>query len=340
MACLRFLRRHGGSGAPKALPASILKPIQGIDEGLRAALESHSNLEGEYELLCGVRSLDDPAVPLLREFPRARIVECRTQTPNGKVGVLADLAREARYPVLVVNDADICVQRDYLSRVTAPLREAQVGLVTCLYRAQGTTAAARFEALGVAADFAPSTLVGWLLGFEEFAGGATLAFRRPDLERIGGFRAIGDYLADDYQLGARIRALGLRCLLSEAIVETHLGGNWGEVWRHQVRWARTIRVSNFAGNLSLPVTFATLWGIVAVAAGAREVGLAVLALRMAAAVIAGWGVMRSRDAARRWFLIPVRDLFAAAVWVAALCGRDVVWRGKRLRIDAQGRIAR
>ncbi len=110
------------SGRPgSGQPVSILKPVQGLDPALRAAIESHSNLHGDYELLCGVRSLDDPAVGLLREFPRTRIIECATETPNGKVGVLMDLECAARYPILIVNDADIRVEPDYLQRVTAPL---------------------------------------------------------------------------------------------------------------------------------------------------------------------------------------------------------------------------
>ena len=52
-------------------------------------------------------------------------------------------------------------------------------------------------------------------------------------------------------------------MLSDVIVETHLGGGWRDVWQHQVRWARTIRVSKFGGYLGLPVTYATLWAVVA-----------------------------------------------------------------------------
>ena len=80
-------------------------------------------LDGEFELLCGVRSLDDPAVAVLREFPQVRVIECRTQTPNQKAGVLMDLAREAKHSMLVVNDADIRVEPDYLERVTGPLTD-------------------------------------------------------------------------------------------------------------------------------------------------------------------------------------------------------------------------
>jgi ceramide glucosyltransferase len=254
------------------------------------------------------------------------------------VGVLIDLVRASRFPILVVNDADIRVPPDYLASVTAPLADPGVGLVTCLYRPVGSTFAARFEGLGVSTDFAPSTLVARLVGVDEFAMGSTLAFRRADLERIGGFEAIADYLADDYQLGRRLHQLGLKCVLSETIVTTHLGGSWSDVWRHQLRWARTIRVSRFSGYLGLPVTFATFWAVLAAASGNWRIAAALLAVRMLMAVEAGWMVMRSRDVLTLWFLIPARDLFAAAVWACGLFGHTVIWRGRRLRLDGEGRI--
>src|SRR5439155_14575100 len=129
-----------------------------------------------------------------------------------------DLARVARYPILIVNDADIQVPRDYLAHVTGPLRDPKIGLVTCLYRARGESTAGRFEALGVATDFAPSALVARLVAVDEFAFGSTLAFRRADLERIGGFEAIAPYIADDYQLGHKLHALGLKCTLADIVV--------------------------------------------------------------------------------------------------------------------------
>lgn len=337
IACLRFRASKPARPAPHP-PVSILKPVRGLDAGFREAIASHCALPGEYELLCGVRSLHDPAVALLREFPQVRVIECSTQAPNQKVGVLADLVREARYPVLIVNDSDIRVGVDYLDRVTAPLADPAVGLVTCLYRPEGATFAARFEGLGVSTDFAPSTLVARLVGVEEFAMGSTLAFRKADLESIGGFQTISEYLADDYQLGAKLHALGKKCVLSEELVATHLGGDWGGIWTHQVRWARTIRVSKFGGYLGLPVTNATVWAVAAACAGHWQAALATLAVRMLMALESGWVVMRDRDVLRLWFLIPLRDLFAFAVWAVALFGNSVVWRGQKLRLDGQGRI--
>lgn len=311
---------------------SILKPVSGSGGNLREALASHAALDAE--LLCGVSSLDDPAVAIIREFPKARLVVCSTKTPNAKVGVLIDLVKAASHKTLIVNDSDICVEPDYL-RVAAPLEDPKVGLVTCLYRAVGDTFPARFEGLGVTTDFAPSTLVARLVGVDEFAMGSTLAFRRADLERIGGFEAIADYLADDYQLGHRIHGLGLKCVLSDVIVETHLGGGWMDVWSHQVRWARTIRVSKFYGYLGLPVTYATFWALVC---GSWQIGLGLLLIRMTMAIVAGWFRMRSKDVLKLFFLIPFRDLFGVAVWIVALFGSTVVWRGRKLRLDREGRI--
>jgi len=364
VAIVACLRRRRGQGTGRSRPSgaagvrgqqegvSILKPIRGLDEGLREAIASHSALGGEYELLCGVSSLEDPAVAVIREFSREfshiRLIECHTQTPNGKVGVLMDLAAEARYPILIVNDADIRVEPDYLSRVTAPLEDPQVGLVTCLYRVRvdkspvdhttGSTFAARFEGLGVSTDFAPSALVARMVGVDEFAMGSTMAFRRADLERIGGFAAIADYLADDYQLGHRIHALGLKCVLSDAIVETRLSGGWSGIWQHQLRWARTIRVSKFGGYLGIPITNATVWAVIAAAAGEWRIALALIVARLLMALESGWFVMGSREVLRLWWAIPLRDLFAAAVWCAGLFGNSVMWRGRRLKLDREGRI--
>lgn len=333
-AILACLLRPKLTPGPRS-PASVLKPVRGVDSALRGAIASHVALG--VELLCGIASLDDPAVKVLREFPTVRIVESHARTPNPKVGVLADLAAAATHDILILNDADIRVPADYL-RVTEPLSGPKIGLVTCLYRPVGDTFPARFEGLGVSTDFAPSTLVARMVGVDEFAMGSTIAFRRSVLEQIGGFSAIADYLADDYQLGHRIHALGLKCVLSDVIVETHLGGNWLDVWRHQIRWARTIRVSKFWGYMGLPVTFATFWSLILLLFGHVELAAIVLASRLAMAIVSGWFVIRSRDVLLLLWAIPLRDLFAVAIWCLGSFGNFVIWRGRRLRLDREGRI--
>jgi ceramide glucosyltransferase len=215
-------------------------------------------------------------------------------------------------------------------------------MVTCLYRATvaaGSGLAARLEAIGVSADFTPGILVARSLGVAEFALGSTMVFRTEDLEKIGGFAAIGDYLADDYQLGRRISELGRKVTLASAVVETCMAGKtWGEVWRHQLRWSRTIRVSR-SGYYGYAITNATVWSLLALAGGAWPAAIFAMTVRMAAGLITGLAVLGDRQLISYWFLIPVRDLWGFAVWVAALAGDSVEWRGQKLRLRKDGRIS-
>lgn len=326
-------------------PISILKPIRGLDPGFADAILSHVNQDyPEYEILFGVPDPADPCIPLIQRLQRdhpERAIQLHlspNSAPNGKVGTLEELARQARYPLLLVNDSDIRVPGDYLQSVVAPLEDPAVGVVTCLYRASARRLPGIWEALGIATDFAPSTLVAPFVGVKEFGLGSTLVFRRRDLDRIGGFAALADFIADDYQLARRITGLGLRVHLSTTIVETSLqGDSWAGVWAHQLRWHRTIRVSRGA-YIGLPVTQASFWAAVAILVGQPWWGGTLLVARYLMAFTAGWGVLRSGLVLHYFFLIPFRDLWGSAIWLAGLFGSTVVWRGRRLRLAPDGKI--
>jgi ceramide glucosyltransferase len=266
---------------------------------------------------------------------------------NVKVSNLAQMIKDARYDYLIVNDGDIRVERDYLSRVTAPLADPRVGMVTCLYRGvAGGTVGSRLESLGISTDFCASVLAARQLeGGIRFGLGSTLAFRKADLEKIGGFNSFVDYLADDYELGKRIAALGLDVKLSDVVVETFLPAyRLRDFVAHQLRWARGVRDARAGGYFGLIFTFGMLWALVAVAASAGSLwswaGLAfVLSLRLTVAFVVGWSVLRSGDALRYAWLIPLRDLIAVAVWIISLGGHTVTWRGERFRLK-NGKLAR
>jgi len=338
---LRFRRRRTVPNYRP--PVSILKPVRGRDPRFYEAIRSHAAQEYPvFELIFGAIP-DDPAREdierLIAEFPAIpiRVLDTTSDAPNGKVGALEILAGEARYDVLLVNDGDILVEPDYLAQVVSLLEDEQVGMVTCLYRGAASSLASRTEALGIATEFAPSVLVARLLSTSGFALGATMAFRATDLKAIGGFAAIREFLADDYQLGARIAGLGKRVVLSDAVVETNLGaGSWSDVWKHQTRWSRTIRVSRPAGYFGYLVTQATFWCIVAACAGSWRLALIGLIVRL---IAAGCSL---RALGERWAgriaAVPARDLFGLAVWFAGLGGREVEWRGLRFRLSQDGRI--
>jgi len=347
---LKFLdeRESGEAARPTQVlpPISILKPLKGTDPEIYESFHSHCLQDyPEYEIIFGVSDPNDPAIESVRavqqEFPDLRIqlvVSPKILGANVKVSNLAQMLLQARHDYLIINDSDIRVEPDYLRRVTAPLAEPRVGMVTCLYRGvAAATLGSCLEALGISTDFCPSVLAARQLEGIHFGLGSTLAFRRAELEQIGGFTSFLDYLADDYELGNRIAGLGLAVELSEIVVETYLPPyNLREFFAHQLRWARGVRDARAGGYLGLVFTFGIPWALVALAASRELWAWAALAftllLRLAIALVVGRNVLKDRQVLKYLWLIPLRDLVALAVWIASLCGHTVTWRGDRFRL--------
>lgn len=353
---VRAIRRENSQAGLNLPPVSILKPLKGVDPQIYENFRSHCDQDypADYEILFGVSEVDDPAIQTVRrlqsEFPQRNIqlVFCSERLGvNVKVSNLAQMLRVARYDCLVVNDSDIRVEPGYLRRAAAPLNDADIGMVTCLYRG---SAAATFgsvlEALGIATDFCPSVLVARTVeGGVHFGLGSTLAFRRLDLEVIGGFESLLDYLADDYELGKRIGDLGRRVVLSEMVVETYLPPyTVTQFLQHQLRWARGVRDSRRWGYVGLVVTFGLPWALLSALlhwhdAWAWSLFVLVALLRLAVAFVVGRKILGDRHVSGWLPLVPVRDLLALAIWAASFLGNTVDWRGDTFTLR-DGRLVR
>ena len=295
----------------------------------------------EYEIIFGVSEGHDPAIAVVeqlqREFPARAIqlVVCPERLgTNLKVSNLVQMLPHARYEHLIVNDSDIRVAPDYLQRVVSPLAEPSTGMVTCLYRGiPEPTLGSRLESLGISTDFAGGVLVARCLEGVRFGLGSTLAFRRADLSRVGGFEALLDYLADDYQLGHRIAALGKQVRLSEVIVDTFLPAyDFGSFFEHQLRWARSVRDSRRWGYVGMALTYGLPWAVIAaIAAQAAGWSVALLGftalLRVAVALVVGKSALQDRFLLRLLPLLPVRDFVAVIVWCASFASDTIAWRG-------------
>lgn len=340
---------------PAQPPVSILKPLKGADPEIYESFRSHCQQDyPEYEIIFGVSDAADPAVAsveeLQREFPGRSIhlIVCKEILgANVKVSNLEQMVQASRYPILLVNDSDIQVEEDYLRRVIAPLADPRIGMVTCLYRGvPAQTLGSRLEALGIATDFCLGVLAAQQVEHGlHFGLGSTLAFRREDLGRIGGFKPMVDVLADDYELGRRIAGLNKKVILSDFVVETHLPGyNLREFIDHQLRWFRGIRDARKKGYIGLISTFGVMWALMDVlAAGGAPWSWAllggVLLLRIGVALIFCRSVLEDEEMVEHLWLLPLRDLISAGVWIASFAGHTVVWRGERFELK-NGRLTR
>jgi ceramide glucosyltransferase len=336
-------RRECSPAKPPLPPVSILKPLKGVDPEIWESFCSHCEQQyPEFELIFGVSDPSDPACEVVRKLQEKypartiKLIVCkRVLGTNIKASNLAQMLPEARHEILLVNDSDIRVAPDYLQQIVAPLADAQIGLVTCLYRAEpARTLGSRLEALCISTDFVPGVLTARLIekGLH-FGLGSTLAFRRHDLASIGGFESILDYLADDYELGRRIAATGKRVELSPATVATFLPAyTLRQFWQHQLRWSRTIRDARRWGYLGLILTFGVPWALATlIAARGAAWAWALFAITLGARLLVGVGtaitVLHDRPALQDIFLLPVRDLIAPLVWAAGLVGNRIHWRG-------------
>jgi ceramide glucosyltransferase len=345
LAARRFLAERRGPLAADMPNVSLLKSLKGIDPGMMDGFRSHckQNYAGQYELLFGVASLDDPAVGAVRqlqaEFPERAIqlVECPLQLgTNGKVSTLVQLATHARFDYLLINDSDITVSPRYLERVMGCFKP-EVGLVTALYRGRAHgTLPSRLEALGIATDFQAGVLLSkWIEGGLHYGLGSTLAVSRKALDKIGGLEVLVDHLADDYELGARVDKAGFHVSLSAEVVETNVAAyGWRGFVDHQLRWARTVRDARPGGYAGLLFTHGLGLALLNVlASGASLLSLWLLGLslclRLALAMTVGAGVLGDRQVLPSLWLLPLRDLIAMSLWAAGFAGNTIVWRGER-----------
>jgi ceramide glucosyltransferase len=332
-------------------PVSILKPVKGLDAQAYKNFASFCRQDyPQFELLFGVADSGDPAVAVVerlqRDFPNCQIrLLCAPDIgPNQKASLLAHLSEQAQYEVLVMSDSDMRVTPDYLRWVVPLLAKEGTGLVNCLYRGEATlTLSAGLEALYMGVTFLPSAVVARRLLRMNFAMGGTVAVRRRDLARMGGFASIVDYLADDHQLGARIGQLGLQVRMADYVVASVLGATtFQEQWEREVRWARCTRVSRPLEYPGLLLTFSTpLSCTLLLASGFGQAAWLALCVSMALRWLVAWLVSghTGDQEARHWlFWLPVRDLLTTLVWVFGLFGRRVTWRGETYLVDRVGRI--
>lgn len=318
---------------------TVLKPLCGFEARLEANLDALCRqTQPHYQIVFGVRAADDPAIAVVRRL-QARypglaldlVVDPRVHGGNLKVSNLINMMAAARHPWLVLADSDIAVEPDYLERVTAPLADPQVGIVTCLYRGIPTGRLwARVGALFIDTWFAPSVAVASRGGSSEFGFGATIALRFETLRAIGGFEAIKERLADDFWLGELTRRQGLRTVLSSVVVGTDVTEqSLQSLWRRERRWMQTIRSLNGPGYAFCFITFTLPMLLLGLLLAPAWWNWLIAFAGVVARMLLQW---RAMPGAASLLLAPLRDGLLLLEWLSGFAGATTRWRDHRLAI--------
>jgi ceramide glucosyltransferase len=352
VARVRKFRHDARAYKPRAAtPVSVLKPLYGYEPNLFEDLCSFCDQEfPEYQLIFGAASPTDPALGVARavaaRFPDRdiEIVAGRAHlASNPKIGNLLGMIDRAKHSIIAIADSDIRVGRDYLQAVAGSFDDPQIGAATCIYGGvPGHSLPSRLGAMHVNDQFAPSVMVATALEPLTYCFGATMALRRDVLQQIGGLQAIAQHLGDDYVLGNLVTGAGYAIALVPYAVQTTVADDTiPTLWRHELRWARTILSQRPAGYAGSVVTY-----VLPFAAGFAFLARspASLALFAIACAIRTWlhyeGLQTFAPQTRPTpWLIPLRDCFGLAVWAASFFGKRVQWKAGAYQLHAGGRMA-
>lgn len=333
-------------------PISILKPVCGLEPHAYDNLASFCRQQyPTYQVIFSVQDWHDSGVSVIRQlihdFPDVDIqcvINDRTLGTNRKTSNLANAFTQAKYDMLLLADSDVHVEPDYLQQVVQPLSNPQVGVVTCLYRSLADGWLTKVEALSAATEFLPGVLVSNRLEGAKFAMGQTIVIRRAALESIGGFEAIANYLADDFQLGYLPAQAGYQVVLSHYIVEHDMAGStFAGTLQRQFRWMIGIRVSRPWGYAGLIFTYGTVSSLCfLLVTGGSSLGWLMLGLTWFSRLVMAWfvGVKCLDDPTAKplLWLVPVRDCISFALWCYGFTGNIIVWRGRQFQLTRAGEL--
>jgi ceramide glucosyltransferase len=337
-------------------PVTLLKPLCGGETDLYHNLRSFCELRyPTVQIVFGVRDPNDPAIRVVEQLradlPRADIaliVNENVYGANYKISNLINMMEAAKHDLLVMSDSDMRVDPGYMDAIVAALERPGAGLATCLYT--GSPTGGIWSALGAASInfwFLPSAVVSKFLGGKVGCYGATIALQRRTLEAVGGFTALKNQLADDYALGALVRDSGRDIVVAPYFPATTVDErDWWALFRHELRWARTIRNTAPIGFAASAITHPAPLAVLALILGSVA-GLPWPVLIFAVVLAGGCRlalIVRVLELLRvpkpRWWLIFPRDVLSLVILVLAYFGRSISWREGAFRLDSVGALSK
>ena len=344
-------RPHTPSGFTP--PVTIFKPICGLEQDMDENLRSFCEQDyPEYQIIFGLHGKDDTAIPVIQkiieDYPQLdldMVIDTRLHGSNHKVSNLINMFPTAKYEILVVSDSDMRVRKNYLHDIVAPLANTANGAVTCLYSGRTDDGmASKLNAMFINEWFLPSVLISNALKDISYCMGATMAVRREILTDIGGFKALANYLADDYMLGQMVSERGYKVHLSYTIVENlSYEPSYKSLFLHELRWARTLRVAEPLGYLGTFLTDTLVIGsftafFALLFTQHTFLPAAILGITITTRILLHLQVKSALklNNSGSLFLIPARDLISFIIRIVSFMGNSVEWRNHTFSVDDDG----
>ena len=319
---------------------SVLKPLCGRDANLEENLGSFLAQDyPRFELLLGVRDAQDAAYPLACELAAAHPHRVRVHLQEGepglnpKVNQLVTLGRHAQGEVLVISDSNVRAPPHYLPDLVAALEDEAVGMVTSPIAGEGTTLGGRLDALHLHTYITPAVLGCHYVARQDLFVGKSMALRRTDLERVGGFRAFSRLLAEDHALGRAMLGLGKRAALGRVPVVNVTNASVRGVFDRYARWGLMGRWVARAGYPAEVVTYPLMLAALALATNWRQPEVVAITSAIALAkvlldALAIHALTGRWPSLRTMALGPLKEVVMFAAFLKPLFGSQVQWRGK------------
>jgi len=336
-------------------PATVLKPICGLEHGMDENLRSFCEQDyPEYQIIFGLHGKDDTAIPviekIIQDYPELdleMVIDTRLHGSNHKVSNLINMFPSAKHDILLVADSDMRVGKNYLHDIVAPFANTANGAVTCLYSGHSEGGlASRLNAMFINEWFLPSVLISDALKDISYCLGATMAVRREILTDFGGFEALSNYLADDYMLGQMVSERGYKIHLSHTIVDNlSYESSYKSLFLHELRWARTLRAVEPLGYLGTFLTDTLVIGSLTalfalIFTQHTFLPASILGITITARILLHLQVKSALGLNGRGslLLIPVRDLLSFIIRIVSFAGHSVEWRNHIFSVDDDGLI--
>ncbi len=342
-------RQQQRSRSAQPVGVTLLKPLYGDEPGLAERLSTYcrQDYDAPVQIVFGVQDPADPALHAVNRLSPRRDdhvidvkIDERSHGSNRKMSNVVNMHTLAKHPVLLLVDSDIEITSDFLSTIVSELQQPDVGIVTCLYHGvSGQGIWSQLSRLAINTHFLPNAAAAIRLGLARPCFGSTIAMRRETLQRIGGFKAFSDCLADDHAIGVAVRAAGYKIAIPAATVGHACDkASLSDLIVNDMRCARTIKVVDPLGHFGTIMSHPLPLALIGAALGSVD-ALLLAGIALACRITICACVERVLGLERHpYWLVPIRDILSFGVFVASFFGSTVNWRGYRYRVMSDGTL--